>query len=180
MVRVRRSSSGLSSTDGRLLRLLVIAFLFPLSLTAQSSEDTLAVVKEGVLHLKRDLGVASLMVDSSAVRATRMSYRTPDTHVHTPAVMDELTNALGANRGSIASARQCATQLPSSCKLVGTEAVLEFSMPVFAGATAVMEVHSFFRSMSARQPIAAKDVIIHFNRIGDRWRVTKVTILRES
>lgn len=177
-----RTPMGFPSASGRLLGILFVAVFLvdALPSNAQNARDTLEVVKVGVLYLKSDLGATSVMVDSSALGTATTSHQVTPRHTHSAAVVGELTRISGVKLGSISSARQCTTRLPSGCRLADTDAVIEFSPPVFTGSTATMVVHSFFRSLSARQPVAAKDVVISFARAGDRWEITKVTILRES
>lgn len=146
--------------------------------SAQSSADTAEVVKLGVLEMKRLLGASTVSFDPVAARA-RHAHAPVTSGSHAQSTMSALEGVPGVTFGSFEAARTCGA-LPSSCKMVGSEAAMAASPPEFGSDSARLRINTMLQTHNKRQPIEAWDVLIHLKKTSAGWSVVRTETLRQS
>lgn len=82
-----------------------------------------------------------------------------------------VARALGATLGTLDDTRQCTDSIdPSTCRL-SVETLLAISAPRIEGYGAQVKVYAWYRSNSAREPVAQRSWEVQLRRSGQSWHV---------
>ncbi len=150
----------------KLYLLTAVLILLSADLSAQSTDETAAILIPAAAHVRASLPPGQIVIETS--RSTKSQ--------HTGAV----AASLGAHHSALNEVVKC--QSRRNCKLEGYSGILSIIGPVRTNGVNAEVVLRAGRQATAngRNWIAFQDVVVKLRREGKTWNVTGSRVVRES
>ena len=145
---------------------------------AQGPEQSAVVVAAGYVRTNsdlRELGDSELVLDQRVADVTGKL-----TNVRARSETAAILRALGARRmGTKEQEMVCTGSSPKDCRLrPQVKGIVALSAPRLDGEKASVDLHMWWDSGSADEPVATKQLIVDLERVDGAWRVKGTRQLR--
>lgn len=147
-------------------------------LSAQGSPVNTRVLQAAVEHVLHSNSSYSAIAVSRDVLGSAHGAALGKAHQRD--FLEQLSRGGRARVVSLADTYVCASRLPSSCRLNGTDFLVTFAVPVISGNGATVDAEYRLASSHPRQPVESRTVRLVVELKNGKWVVASEVLLRQS